>query len=319
MNESIQIFDPWNISQKFILTEGSLEIFGPYSKIHEKRFILKFIYEKIDDYYNLRTIHETNSYNNISIKFYSDKKTEISNINKSEWYCGSEYVLLTLQILYYLQIKKCFLYDYSTIQCKRELNYFSSLNNHLLINKIDNIDFKIISLLKDQKTFCMRFHFIPYINDSCVKNIINNLLYKLYIITWKNIDDYMENIKILLDKEDNSNLENNFFNYRIYDKNGWNFFWKNICKSWKIFYEKYYIEKKMSSPFLSYDLYNNEDCEYFINWLEIYNLSMHNYNSKIFNERFNIDIGQDEFKELVQLSNKAIYILDNIKLQKQVL
>ena len=67
------------------------------------------------------------------------------------------------------------------------------------------------------------------------------------------------------------------------------------------------------------NLYNNEDCEYFINWLEIYNLSMHNYNSKIFNERFNIDIGQDEFKELVQLSNKAIYILDNIKLQKQVL
>jgi len=319
MNECIQIFDPWNMSQKFILTEGSLEIFGPYSKIHEKRFILKFIYEKIDDYYNLRTIHKTNSYNNISIKLFSDKSAEISNINKSEWYCGSEYILLTLQILYYLQIKKCFLYDYSIIQCKRELNYFSSLNNHSSINKIDNINFKIITLLKEQITFYMRFNFKPYIDNNCIIYKMNDLLYKLYIIPWKNIDDYMENIKILLDKEDNSNLENNFFNYRIYDKNRWNFFWKNICKSWKIFYEKYYIEKKMSSPFLSYDLYNKEDCEYFINWLEIYNLSMHNYNSKIFNERFNIDIGQDEFKELVQLSNKAIYILDNIKLQKQVL
>ena len=79
------------------------------------------------------------------------------------------------------------------------------------------------------------------------------------------------------------------------------------------------ILKKNVIAFLSYNLYNKEHCKYFINWLEIYNLSMHNYNSKIFNERFNIDIGQDEFKELVQLSNKAIYILDNIKLQKQVL
>ena len=58
-----------------------------------------------------------------------------------------------------------------------------------------------------QITFYMRFNFIPYINDSCVKNIINNLLYKLYIITWKNIDDYMENIKILLEVTSASRTE----------------------------------------------------------------------------------------------------------------
>ena len=318
MDINNSIFDPWVISQKFIFTEGSLEIFGPYSKIHEKRFVLKFIYEKIDGYYNLRTIHKTNSYNNISIKFYSDKKTEISNINKSEWYSGSEYVLLALQILYYLQIKKCFLYDYSTIQCKREINYFKSLNNHSLINKIDNINFKIVSLLKDQITFYMRFNFTPYIDNNCIIDKMNDLLDKLYIITWNDINDYMENIKILIDKKNNSSLENNFFNYRIYDKNRWKIFWNNIYNSWIMFYEKYYIEKRMATPFFSFDLYNVKDCKYFINWLEIYNLSMHNYNSEIFNKRFNINIGQNEFKELVHLSNKAIYILDNIKLQKQM-
>ena len=313
------ILDPWKISQEFILQEGNVKIYGPYSKIHQQRFLLDFHYEKIDDYYNLHTINRTNSYNNISIKLFFDKSAEISNINKSEWYSGTEYVLLALQILYYLKFIKCFLYDYSTITCKKELNHFKSLNNHSLINKIDNINFKIVTLLKDQITFYMRFKFKPYIDNNCIIDKMNDLLEKLYNISWKNIDNYMENIKTLLDKENNSNLENNFFNYRIYNKNKWKIFWKNIYKSWKIFYEKYYIEKKTPTPFLSFYLYQKENCKYFINWLEIYNLSIYNYNSKIFNKGFNINIGQDEFQELINLSNKATYILNNINFQPYVI
>ena len=52
------------------------------------------------------------------------------------------------------------------------------------------------------------------------------------------------------------------------------------------------ILKKNVIAFLSYNLYNKEHCKYFINWLEIYNLSIHNYNSKI----FNIDIGNINLK-----------------------
>lgn len=314
------ILDPWKISQEFILQEGNLKIYGPYSKIHQQRFLLDFHNEKINNYYYLHTINRTNSYNNISIKLFLDKSAEISNINKSEWYSGSEYVLLALQILYYLKFIKCFLYDYSTITCKKELNHFKILNNNQLNkNKNNEINFKIISLLKDQKTFYMRFHFIPYINNKSINDSLNRIVEKLYNISWKNINNYMENIKTLLDKENNSNLENNFFYYRIYNKNRWKIFWKNIYKSWKIFYEKYYIEKKTPTPFLSFYLYQKENCKYFINWLEIYNLSIYNYNSRIFNKRFNINIGQDEFQELIVLSNKATYILNNINFQPYVI
>jgi hypothetical protein len=141
------ILDPWKISQEFILQEGNVKIYGPYSKIHQQRFLLDFHYEKLDNYYYLHTINRTNSYNNISIKLFFDKSAEISNINKSEWYSGTEYVLLALQILYYLKFIKCFLYDYSTITCKKELNHFKNLNNNQLDrNKNNEINFKIISL-----------------------------------------------------------------------------------------------------------------------------------------------------------------------------
>jgi hypothetical protein len=46
MNESIQILDPWKMPQDFILKEGNLKIYGPYSKIHQKRFLLDFYYKK---------------------------------------------------------------------------------------------------------------------------------------------------------------------------------------------------------------------------------------------------------------------------------
>jgi hypothetical protein len=132
------------------------------------------------------------------------------------------------------------------------------------------------------------------------------------------IDTYMEKIKLLIYKNNNSNIENNFMNYRIYNKKRWKILWNNIYKSLKKFYKIYYLNKKVSTPFLSYELYNKNDCKYFINWLEIYNLSIQNYNSKIFNKRFNIDIvikELKELKELVQLSNKETYILDNINSQ----
>jgi hypothetical protein len=313
MDEYIEIFDPWKINEKYDLNEGKIKIFGPYSKIHNKRFILDFYYENNDNYNYLYSLNRTNSYNNLSIKFYENKNVEISNINKSDFYTGSEYMLLALQILYYYDFKKCYLYDLSTITCKREINYFSNLNT--FNNNESEINFRLISLLKNQKTFYMRFQFNPYIDNKCVLNLFNILLNKLRSINWDSIDTYMEKIKLLIDKNNNSNIENNFMNYRTYNKKGWKIFWNNIYKSWKKFYEIYYLDKKISTPFLSYELYNKNDCKYFINWLEIYNLSIKNYNSKIFNKRFNIDIGIKEFKELVQLSNKATYILDNINSQ----
>jgi hypothetical protein len=189
------------------------------------------------------------------------------------------------------------------------------------LNTVNNgeseINFRIISLLKNQKTFYMKFNFNPYIDDKCILDRFNILLEKLYSISWDTIDNYMENIKLLIEKKNNSNLENNFFNYRIYDKKAWKIYWNNVYKSWKKFYEIYYLDKKVSTPFLSYTYYNKTDCKYFINWLEIYNLSLQNYNSKIFNKRFNIDIGIKEFKELIELSNKSTYILNNITFQVQ--
>jgi hypothetical protein len=315
MDENIEIFDPWKVKEKYNLNEGKLKIFGPYSKTHDKRFILDFYYEKLNDYYYLYSLNRTNSYNNLSIKFYQNKNVEISNISNSDFYTGSEYMLLALQILYFYGFKKCYLYDLSTITCKREINYFSNLNT--VNNGESEINFRLISLLKNKQTFYMKFDFKPYIDNKCVYNEFIFLLEKLRSISWNTIDNYMENIKLLIEKKNNSNLENNFFNYRIYNKNRWKIFWNNVYKSWKKFYEIYYLDKKVSTPFLSYIYYNKTDCKYFINWLEIYNLSLHNYNSKIFNKRLNIDIGLIEFKKLIELSNKAIYILDNIIFQDQ--
>ena len=325
-----------NNNKSIILVNGKNIIKGPFS-IENKRYELEFNY-----YYDttqmcgfLNTINETNNYNNISLKLYKDIAI-IENISRSDIYRGSEYMLLALQIIYKLKYKKSMLKDLAYFTCDRKMNFFSNIPS----SKKMEIQNKLIYLLKFGSTFYMPFGYKPVIkknevetfltlnneiieknNDAYVdiSNNIDSLIENLNNISWKDINNYIINIKLLMNNDKLKN-SNKIFDFRIYNYKKWKTYWLNICKSWNIFYIKYYTI--VNSPFQTFSIFNKSECNIFINWLELYSFSVEQtqpYNSSIFNDNINNNLkilaGIHDFKKLKLLVEKCDWLNKNIKLQ----
>ena len=77
---------------------------------------------------------------------------------------------------------------------------------------------------------------------------------------------------ITLSKSKNGNNITNNKKWRKIEKERWVIYWNTICKSWDMFKKKYYDDNpNPMSPFRSFIYYNQTDCYYFIDWLELYN------------------------------------------------
>ena len=127
------------------------------------------------------------------------------------------------------------------------------------------------------------------------------------------------NIKLLMNNDKLKN-SNKIFDFRIYNYKKWKTYWLNICKSWNIFYIKYYTI--VNSPFQTFSIFNKSECNIFINWLELYSFSIDSsitYSSSIFNNNIDIEkkifAGIDDFKKLKGLLDKCLWINDNVKMQ----
>ena len=342
------IIDPWE-NKELILQEGINLIKGVYTKknkdnISSIRHIIEFnyYYDSLQKYYILCTINKTNDYNNIELKLFEDIAI-IENISKSELYRGSEYMLLALQIIFKLNYKKSELTDMAYFKCNRKINFFSDTNN-VVLNDMEIYN-KLIYLFKYEKTFYMFFGYIPVIHeDELIKydfkniiiynnknnefnnfkdkklinlsNTINKLLNDLKKITWNDINLYLDEINNILNTNKLKNT-NKIFNFRIYNYNKWKKYWLNIHKSWNIFYLKF--SNDVDTPFQAFSSFNKEECNIFINWLELYSFSVEQtipYDSSIFNNNINNNLkilaGINDFKTLKLILNKCNWINNNI-------
>jgi len=337
------IIDPWDYKNNFELLEGENKIKGP-SDINSNRYILNFNFKIESDYKILYTKNETENYKNLQIKFL-EKEAIIENISKSDIYRGSEFLLLGLQIIYRLKYKKCSLEDLTYFICDRKFNFFS--NQNILLEKKQQILSKLIYLFRFENTFYMSFNFKPKITieeynkleeinkvneinfnneninvNSNLKDItplIMKLLKNLYTISWEDIDIYLNIINDFIENDYYKN-SNKLFNFRILQYNKWKNYWNNIIISWKKFYKKY--EYISASPFQSFIKFNYDECDIFINWLELYSFSIDStiiYSSAIFNNNINIEkkisAGIDDFKKLKYLLDKCLWINDNVRMQ----
>lgn len=281
------VFDPWESSSNdFILNLGINLIKGPISNPKDKnsRYIIEFLYEnKGDNIYYLSTINnESTDFKHLYLKMYKNE-TIIENISKSSIYRGSEYVIFGLQIIYRLfgtnKNYKCKLVDSSFFICDRKMNMFQNIPN---ISKKEEIQHKMITILRYGKTFYMPLGFNPYNKNSLVNSseIISNLVSKLWDISWTQIDEYME----LMIQSVKSNKYKNDIMIRNYNR--WSNYWNNIYNSWKHFYNKY--SSISPTPFQSFNFFNYDECHEFINWLELYSLKYYNFNSFVFNNTVDI-------------------------------
>ena len=309
--------DPWESSSNdFVLNLGINLIKGPISNPKDKnsRYIIEFLYEnKGDNIYYLSTINnESTDFKHLYLKIYENESI-IENISKSSIYRGSEYVILGLQIIYRLfgsnKNYKCKLVDSSFFICDTKMNMFQNIPN---ISKKEEIQHKMITILRYGKTFYMPLGFNPYNKNSLVNSseIISNLVSKLWDISWTQIDEYIE----LMIQSVKSNKYKNDIMIRNYKR--WTNYWNNIYNSWKHFYNKY--SSISPTPFQSFNFFNYDECHEFINWLELYSLKYYNFNSFVFNNIPNNKMqnaGIKIFKQLRNSVNNVYWINNNIKFQ----
>ena len=108
------IFDPWseeNNNLINLINNNEFNILGPKSNKKKERFIIKLNVEKNNNNLILKSEFDKNTgLRYIYIKIYNDIGT-IENISKSIIYSGSEYLMLSLQLLFLLNIKKVNLHD----------------------------------------------------------------------------------------------------------------------------------------------------------------------------------------------------------------
>jgi hypothetical protein len=180
------------------------------------------------------------------------------------------------------------------------------------ISKKEEIQHKMITILRYGKTFYMPLGFNPYNKNSLVNSneIISNLVSKLWDISWIQIDEYME----LMIQSVKSNKYKNDIMIRNYKR--WSNYWNNIYISWKHFYNKYSLISP--TPFQSFNFFNYDECHEFINWLELYSLTYYNFNSFVFNNIPNNKMqnaGIKIFKQLRNSVNNVYWINNNIKFQ----
>lgn len=313
------IFNPWgeiNNLKNLIDTNDKISVYGVFSnKRPLTQHEIKLNIQKNDDTISLMTnVDEKTGFRNLYIKITKDKGI-IENISKSEIYTGSEYLILGLQLLYLLSVKECSLKDDSFITCDEIDNFFHKKN---MMEPYKKVPYKLLSSLRYGETFYMRYGFKPFNNDINSKREdmtkkLFDLLDKLYNVKWNEIDVVLKRGNEVI-KNGNDIMNNK--KWRKIQKDSWITYWNTIYKSWELFKKKYHDDSPNPlSPFRSFIYYNQSDCYYFIDWLELYHhtyIKFNNINRYVFkNEIVEIPC-LEHFREIKRILNSCKWINSNI-------
>jgi hypothetical protein len=259
------IFDPWSEESNNLINlinNNELNILGPKSNKKKERFVIKLNIENNNNCIILQSeINKNTGLRYIYIKIYNDIGT-IENISKSTIYSGSEYLMLSLQILFLLNIKKANLHDDSYFICDELNNFFHK--------KTEMEPYKIISLLRFGNTSYMQFGFKPISKKfyTDMSDNIYSLIDKLRKISWDDINNVLiKGVELI---NSGKNVKNNK-DWRKLNQEKWIRYWMAIYNSWSSFKEKYYDNEEYPlTPFGSFAIYENADCALFCDWLELH-------------------------------------------------
>jgi hypothetical protein len=183
---------------EYIIPKNKIDIHNFIKKFENKTFLLKndkveievkllkerriFIKSKLDFY----TIFSLS--NEFRIDFFHEKPSfenvYIPSINKSEKYSGSEVVKFVIEFLKsFKQVKKAYLYDASTINCK---------------NSNDTFSLSLYKLLTSYIGFYQKHGFRLVINYGKEEDITNNMVLLAKKVANYKVKDILENLKKII-------------------------------------------------------------------------------------------------------------------------
>lgn len=183
---------------EYIIPKNKIDIHDFIKKYKNKTFLLKndkveievkllkerriFIKSKLDFY----TIFSLS--NEFRIDFFHEKPSfenvYIPSINKSEKYSGSEVVKFVIEFLKsFKQVKKAYLYDAATINCK---------------NSNDTFSLSLYKLITSYIGFYQKYGFRLVINYGKEEDITNNMVLLAKKVANYKVKDILENLKKII-------------------------------------------------------------------------------------------------------------------------
>jgi len=313
LNEYIK-YNPWNPNNNVFNKSGKVLIYGPISKNGNQEYIKFIINRNLDNLDIFTTEVGKTGFNNLSMKIDLNKKVaKIISLEKSNIYSGRDFMYIGLKIMKNLGINEVTLDDDSKINCN---NRNSNYGNKMFTK---DIQFNIISLLKDKKTYYMKFGFKPYIDNVNVEEQLNEIIDKLYKIKWSEIENILSKGEKTLEymKNGEENILKKKIGFR--DINKWKTYWSIIRKSYNEFFAIY--KNQYNNPFLALKHFTKNKCKIFIDWLELYSISSYyfkditSYNFYN-NNRISVNTiipGKDEIELLLSLLRIIKWRLNDLK------
>jgi len=315
-------YDPWNnninILNISLNRNTTFFILGPINK-YNLRYELEIVIKK-----TTKQIYITMKNTNIlSIEINRDNNTAYINYigkvikNGKEIYSGSDMVKLILKILKDLNINTVLLEDQSKDKCYKRLSNENMSENRLLpMLFIEDIPYGILTLLKNGKTFYMKFGFLPFNRGINISNDIDILYDNIIKISWPEIDNIIKKGKNTID------INNNILHKQdipIFNVELWKKYWLIIEKSYNELYKKY--GEHSFGPFDALKFYDNDNCRMFLNWLELYSISCKLFdkvNYKFYNKNGsiykNVKIPfKTEFLDLIKKIRDVSWKIENLQ------
>lgn len=300
------------------ITNNIIYILGPRNRIGNQ-YIYKFMIDlrEFDDIFFKMTTFESNYFATLSIKnnYFTKisedkqiqkKSCELSNVSKNNNNSGKDLVEWAKFIIASLGFTSIYLSDNAYISCPERNKLFNRRSKNTNKNEFP---LRALSILKKNVGYYSQFNIIPYIiiRNNKIKFIskketIESKITELFSkYSWDNFDIFFDKLKKTIDTIKKNNKENIISRKFNGNFDSWKEYFEVIYSNYNYLKENYGL---LRSPFHAFEHYKDKICNFFIDWLELFQITYKKYTTE------NYEIYEENKIEIMEIP--GIKILNEI-------
>ena len=270
------------------INSNIIYILGPMNRNMEE-YVYKFrinLDEHGDTFFKMTTLQQNefatlSIKNNYFTKIHDDqnhqrRSCELSNVSKNDINSGKDLIEWAKIIAIVLGFTSMYLQDNSYITCPTRNKLF---NRRFDKSKDHEFPLRTLSILKKRIGYYSNFNFYPYkkTNTNFVnkREMIEKKINTLFqTVSWSDFDVFFSKLNEtinIIQKNKKDNIISIKFNRNL---NSWIKYFEEIKKNYNYLKDKF---NQLPSPFYAFKYFNNENCKFFIDWLELFQITYTKY------------------------------------------
>jgi len=274
---------------KNYIQDKQIYILGPMNKIGEQYiYLFNIELNEYDDIFFKLYTKERKEYhtlalkNNYNVKISNNKKQqknscELWNVSKNDINSGKDLIEWGKLIATVLGFNNMYLQDNSYITCPIRNKIFNKRN---FMTPEHEFPLFILQVLKKRVGYYSSFNFYPYNNNINKKDKIENMINELFkSVNWNDFDIFFRNLNNTI-KLINSGKNNIISKKTSLKKEDWKEYFKVIESNYNYLKTNF---KQFNSPFYAFRYFDTKNCSFFIDWLEIFQITYKKFTTQNYN------------------------------------